>query len=72
MTGSDDTTKKPAKPTKTGGRDARLAAALRENLRRRKAQERERARGRASPNEPAGRPESGANPTRDPPGSENG
>ena len=35
--GKDD--KKPKKP---GGRSARLAAALRENLRRRKAQERRR------------------------------
>ena len=30
------------KPTKSGGRSTRLAAALRENLRRRKAQERQR------------------------------
>ncbi len=30
------------KPKKSGGRSARLAAALRENLRRRKAQERSR------------------------------
>jgi hypothetical protein len=34
--------RKPAKQTKPGGREARLAAALRENLRRRKAQERGR------------------------------
>jgi hypothetical protein len=34
-----------AKPSKSGSRDKRLAAALRENLRRRKAQ----ARGRAVP-----------------------
>ena len=36
-------TKKPAKQAKTGSREARLAAALRENLRRRKAQDRARA-----------------------------
>ena len=36
-------TKKPAKQAKTGSREARLAAALRENLRRRKAQEKARA-----------------------------
>jgi hypothetical protein len=35
-------TKKPAKQGKSGAREARLAAALRENLRRRKAQERAR------------------------------
>ena len=43
MTGSDDNGKNPAKPQKSvqpGSRDARLAAALRENLRRRKMQER--------------------------------
>jgi hypothetical protein len=34
--------KKPNKSGKSGGRDARLAAALRENLRRRKEQERGR------------------------------
>ncbi len=45
MTGSDDKPSKQAKPTKTGGREARLAAALRENLRRRKMQE----RGRGTP-----------------------
>jgi hypothetical protein len=39
-------TEKPAKQAKTGSRDARLAAALRENLRRRKAQEKERERAR--------------------------
>jgi len=39
-------TKKPAKQAKTGGREARLAAALRENLRRRKTQEKERERER--------------------------
>ena len=36
----DDT--KPKKPKQSGGRSARLAAALRENLRRRKTQERQR------------------------------
>jgi hypothetical protein len=44
-------TEKPAKQAKTGSREARLAAALRENLRRRKAQEKARA---ASPPEAAG------------------
>lgn len=42
MTGGDDKPEKPAKSAKPGGREARLAAALRENLRRRKAQERGR------------------------------
>jgi len=46
MTGSDEKPKSPAKQTKSGGREARLAAALRENLRRRKAQERQRERAR--------------------------
>ena len=36
------------KPRKTDARSARLAAALRENLRRRKAQERRRGAGAAS------------------------
>jgi hypothetical protein len=36
-------TEKPAKQAKTGSREKRLAAALRENLRRRKAQEKARA-----------------------------
>jgi len=40
MTRMDDDSKKGAK---SGGRSQRLAAALRENLRRRKAQERARA-----------------------------
>jgi hypothetical protein len=35
------------KPKKSGGRSGRLAAALRENLRRRKAQERQRGEGSA-------------------------
>jgi hypothetical protein len=39
MTRKRDDDKQPRKPT---GRTARLAAALRENLRRRKAQERQR------------------------------
>ena len=38
---TDDT--KPKKPKQSGRRSDRLAAALRENLRRRKAQERQRA-----------------------------
>jgi hypothetical protein len=40
MAGNGGDSKKPAK---SGGRSQRLAAALRENLRRRKAQERARA-----------------------------
>ena len=45
MSGSDEaskTDKNPGKSSQTARRDARLAAALRENLRRRKAQERAR------------------------------
>ncbi len=52
MTGSDDNGKnqaKPKKPVQPGSRDARLAAALRENLRRRKMQERARERGQGTP-----------------------
>ena len=41
-------TKKPAKQAKNGSREQRLAAALRENLRRRKAQEKEREKARAA------------------------
>jgi hypothetical protein len=67
MTGSDPNGKNPAKPKKSvqpGSRDARLAAALRENLRRRKIQE----RGRGTQNEaenagPTGtQPQNGENP----------
>ena len=39
------------KPKKTGSRSARLAAALRENLRRRKAQERGRGAGTSQQND---------------------
>ena len=67
MTGSDDNGKNPAKPKKPvqpGSRDARLAAALRENLRRRKMQE--RGRGAQSEPENAGEgsqtPQNGENP----------
>jgi len=42
MTQASDDGKKPKKPKQPGGRSARLAAALRENLRRRKLQERQR------------------------------
>lgn len=42
MTGFDENGKNPKKSRATNSRDARLAAALRENLRRRKAQERGR------------------------------
>ncbi len=49
MSGSDEASKpleksdkNPGKSSQTARRDARLAAALRENLRRRKAQERAR------------------------------
>ncbi len=45
MTGGGE---KPRKLKKSGARDARLAAALRENLRRRKARE----RGRGAPPQP--------------------
>jgi hypothetical protein len=66
MTGSDDNGKNPVKPRKSvqpGSRDARLAAALRENLRRRKMQERGRERGRDGQNgaEAAGTPPDGEN-----------
>ncbi len=42
MTGVGENGKNPKKPSAPNSRDARLAAALRENLRRRKAQERGR------------------------------
>jgi hypothetical protein len=42
MTQADGGGQKPKKPKQSSGRDGRLAAALRENLRRRKAQERQR------------------------------
>lgn len=55
-------TEKPAKQAKSGNRDKRLAAALRENLRRRKAQERERQRARGEGGPPAHvKPEGGEN-----------
>jgi hypothetical protein len=66
MTGSDDNGKNPAKPQKSvqpGSRDARLAAALRENLRRRKMQERGRERGRGGQNGAEAAGESGQNPS---------
>ena len=63
MTGMDENGKKPAKTGKTGSREARLAAALRENLRRRKAQE----RGRGTRLEP----EHGQSPLESPQGDEN-
>jgi hypothetical protein len=56
MTG-DENGKKQKKSSAPNSRDARLAAALRENLRRRKAQERARSaeeRGRGSPTEGGG------------------
>jgi hypothetical protein len=54
----DKTTKAPHKPA---GREARLAAALRENLRRRKAQERGRTapEGADAPPDPAQAPGDG-------------
>jgi hypothetical protein len=55
MTG-DESGKKQKKSSAPNSRDARLAAALRENLRRRKAQGRARGadeRGREAQNEPA-------------------
>ena len=42
MTRETEDDKKPKKPKQSGRRSDRLAAALRENLRRRKAQERQR------------------------------
>jgi hypothetical protein len=42
MTQAGENGKKPNKPKQSGGRTGRLAAALRENQRRRKAQERQR------------------------------
>jgi hypothetical protein len=59
MTG-DDNGNKSGKSAQSSRRDARLAAALRENLRRRKAQE----RGRASSDEGDGgkTPSGGENP----------
>jgi hypothetical protein len=67
MTGSDDNGKNPAKLGKSvqpGSRDARLAAALRENLRRRKMQERGRERGRGSENLTEAAGEGSQNPSR--------
>lgn len=58
MTG-DENSKKPNKSGQSSSRDARLAAALRENLRRRKAQERGRGaeeRGRGSKDEAGDKP----------------
>ena len=49
------------KPEKSGGRGARLAAALRENLRRRKAQE----RGRNAPTAPVSRTKAAGPPESD-------
>jgi hypothetical protein len=42
MTRGNEDGKNPKKPKQSGGRSTRLAIALRENLRRRKAQERQR------------------------------
>jgi hypothetical protein len=53
--GSGDT-----KPPQKGGREARLAAALRENLRRRKAQVRGRGAEKQPPGEPVREPEAGS------------
>lgn len=58
MTSSDSSGENPAGPKKPGqtmrpgSREARLAAALRENLRRRKVQERARVSGQAAQGEP--------------------
>ena len=61
---SDENGKKQKKSSAPNSRDARLAVALRENLRRRKAQERARGadeRGReAQDDKPAGGPAPGA------------
>ena len=51
MTGKREDDKKPKKPAR---RDARLAAALRENLRRRKAQVRRRNAAGTAGTEPSG------------------
>ena len=56
MARSDGDDKKPAKPKQIGGRNARLAAALRENLRRRKAQERQRS-DQPAPEKPVAAPD---------------
>lgn len=47
MTGSDDPPKSP-RNAQNAAREARLAAALRENLKRRKAQNRDKERARAT------------------------
>ena len=63
MTGNGDNGKnheKPGKSRQAGSREARLAAALRENLRRRKAQERGRG-ARIGPAAPISR-QNGENP----------
>lgn len=52
MTGPDDQPPKSGKGAQNAAREARLAAALRENLKRRKAQEREKARARDSQEAP--------------------
>jgi hypothetical protein len=57
MTRSNDQDKTKKPPGKPEGRDARLAAALRENLRRRKAQE--RGRGAEAPEKPGHNPNGG-------------
>ena len=46
MTGPDDTAPKSGKNAQNAAREARLAAALRENLKRRKAQIRDKERAR--------------------------
>jgi hypothetical protein len=55
---ADDTTAK--NPPQKAGRDARLAAALRENLRRRKAQRRERGVEKRPSDAPVEEPEAGS------------
>jgi hypothetical protein len=57
MTGGDPSGEKPVnlkKSVQPGGRDARLAAALRENLRRRKVQEKVREKAREWASEQSG------------------
>jgi len=54
---ADDT---PRTPPKNRGRDARLAAALRENLRRRKAQVRGRGAEKPAPEDEVREPEAGS------------
>jgi hypothetical protein len=59
MTRGSGDDKKPKNPKQSNGRSARLAVALRENLRRRKSQLRQRGGG-TSPEKPVAAPEDSA------------